>query len=239
MQNSFDVSTIIFALLAAFVVWKLRSILGARTGTEKPPRNPFIAGEPSAAKRPGEGEGKVIPLPGASAPIAQAAAADPSSRWKPHAEPGSKAWAGLDAIAAADRSFEIKSFLEGAKTAYEMIVIGFADGDRPMLQNLLDKSVYDSFVTALTEREKRGDKIETSFVAIDNGAIADAELNGRMAEIAVRFSAQIITATRNAAGTVIEGNPEQVVEINDTWRFARDVGARDPNWRLISTGDQR
>ncbi|WP_395667019.1 Tim44/TimA family putative adaptor protein [Methylocella sp.] len=231
-------TTIIFALLAAFVVWKLRSVLGARTGAEKPPRNPFVndaqaQARDAQARADGRPDGKVIPLPGA-APAPQAATA-PGERWAPFAEPGSKAAAGLDAIAAADPAFDLQGFMSGAKIAYEMIVTGFADGDRQLLRNLLDKGVFDSFAAALAEREKRGDKVETSFVAIDNGSIADAELNGRVAEIAMRFTAQIITATRDATGAVIEGNPEQVVEINDCWRFAHEVGAKDPNWRLVST----
>lgn len=232
MQNSIDLSTIIFALLAAFVVWKLRSVLGARTGTEKPPINPFVRNDDASgqARRPQEAEGQVVPLPRPAA-----AAAPAEDRWRGFAEPGSKIAAGLDTIAAADPSFDVKAFLGGAKVAYEMIVTAFADNDRQMLQNLVDKSVYDSFVAVLAEREKRGEKVETTFVAIDGGTIADAGLNGRMAEIAVKFSAQIITATRNAQKEVIEGNPDQVVEITDLWRFTRDVAASDPNWRLLST----
>jgi predicted lipid-binding transport protein (Tim44 family) len=241
MQNSFDVSTIIFALLAAFVVWKLRSILGTRTGEEKPPRNPFVNDAPGAARaRPGGAESNVVPLPGAAVPSpAQPAATAPGERWKPFAEPGSKAWVGLDAIAAADPAFAVQPFLDGAKTAYEMIVISFADGDRPVLQNLLAKEVYDSFAAALAEREKRGEKVETTFVAIDNATIADAGLHGFFAEITVRFSAQMITATRDSTGAVIDGSADKVVEVNDAWSFARDVNSRDPNWRLVSTGGAR
>ncbi len=237
MQDSFDLTTIIFALLAAFVVWKLRAILGTRTGTEKPPRNPFLPrGE--SQPRQGEADNKVIPLPGAAAPsnAAPNGSANPSERWKPYAEPGSKVWAGLDAIAAADPSFAIQPFLSGAKSAYEIIVTSFADGDRQVLQNLLAKDVFDSFAAALAQREKRGEKVETTFVAIDNASITDAELRARIAEITLRFSAQMITATRDQSGAVIEGSADKVIEINDAWTFARDTGSRDPNWKLISTG---
>jgi predicted lipid-binding transport protein (Tim44 family) len=239
MQNSFDLTTIIFAFLAAFVVWKLRSILGTRTGEEKPPRNPFIGNARNGAvARPGDADNKVIPLPGVTPPngAQTVAPADAAERWKPYAEPGSKAWGGLDAIAAADPSFAIKPFLDGAKSAYEMIVTSFADGDRRILQNLLAKDVYDSFTAALSEREKRGEKVETTFVAIDNGSVADAEMRGRVAEITLRFSAQLITATRDSNGAVIDGSADKVVEINDIWSFARDVDSRDPNWKLASTG---
>ena len=237
MQDSFDLTTIIFAFLAAFVVWKLRSVLGARTGEEKPPRNPFLNGPPGGA-RAGAPDAKVIPLPSAANANAAPSAppADSAERWRPYAEPGSKVAAGLDAIAAADPSFAIQPFLDGAKSAYEMIVVSFADGDRPVLQNLLAKDVYDSFAAALADREKRGEKVETTFVAIDNAAIADAGMRGRFAEITLRFSAQMINATRDSDGAVIDGSADKVVEVNDTWSFARDVSSRDPNWKLVSTG---
>jgi len=234
MQDSFDVTTIIFALLAAFVVWKLRSILGTRNGEEKPPRNPFLNRSPVS-----DPEGKVITLPGAAEapPSARTAAfSDPAERWKGFAEPGSKAWAGLDAIAAADPSFAVQPFLDGAKAAYEMIVTAFAAGNRELLENLLAKDVYESFAAVLSEREKRGEKVETTFVSIDKVLIDDAAMRGGFAQITLRFAVQLITATRDQSGTVIDGSLEKVTEINDIWTFARDVGSRDPNWKLIATG---
>lgn len=236
MQDSFDVTTIIFALLAAFVVWKLRSILGTRSGSEKPPSNPFL-NRTQDAPRDGAGDpSNVITLPGAAPAYAGGVAADWTQRWKDFAEPGSKAWTGLDSIAAADSSFAIHPFINGAKSAYEMIITAFAAGNRDVLEHLLAKDVYDSFNAALVEREKRGAKVETTFVSIDKATIDDAELLGGSAQITLRFAAKIITATRDQSGTVIEGSPEKVVEINDVWTFARDLGSRDPNWKLIATG---
>jgi predicted lipid-binding transport protein (Tim44 family) len=234
MQESFDMTTIIFALLAAFVVWKLRSVLGTRSGTEKPPRNPFVTGSPGgfearrdAAKR------QAIPRPGAAEPAAAAPAKD--DRWKPYAEPGSSAWTGLDAIAAADPSFAIQPFAAGAKTAYEMIITAFAEGNRQVLRNLLSPEVYQGFAAALDEREKRGHKLSTTFVSIDKLSIEDAMLQGRSAKVKVRFTSQMTTATRDASGAVVEGDPEKVVKVDDIWTFARDTGSRDPNWRLCAT----
>ena len=158
-------TTIIFAFLAAFVVWKLRSILGTRTGEEKPPRNPFL-NDPSTPARPRVADAKVIPLPGAAnandgaGPGRDAA---PAERWKPYAEPGSKVAAGLDAIAAADPSFAVQPFLDGAKSAYEMIVVSFADADRPVLQNLLGEGSLRQFRSgdrrAREARRKGGDHL--------------------------------------------------------------------------------
>ncbi len=241
MQDSFDMTTIVFALLAAFVVWKLRSVLGTRNGAEKPPSSLFASRAPGrflGGRRgdsdKGDSANRVIPLPGAAEPPVVAAPAK-EDRWKPNAEPGSKAWAGLDAIAAADPAFAIKPFVEGAKSAYEMIVTAFAEGNREGLRNLLSAEVFDSFAAALAEREKRGEKVTTTFVSIDKVMIDDAGLSGRTAEIKVHFTAQMITATRDQAGTVIDGSADKVVQIDDIWTFARDTRSRDPNWKLAAT----
>jgi predicted lipid-binding transport protein (Tim44 family) len=240
MQNSFDMTTIVFALLAAFVVWKLRSVLGTRNGAEKPPTNPFATPTPrvSGARRAdadsGDSGNRVVPLPGAAEPPVAIAPAK-EDRWKPNAEPGSKAWAGLDTIAAADPAFAIKPFAEGAKSAYETIVTAFAEGNREVLRNLLSPEVFESFSAALAEREKRGEKVTTTFVSIDKVVVDDAVLNGRTAEIKIHFTAQMITATRDQAGTVIDGSPDKVVQIDDIWTFSRDIRSRDPNWKLAAT----
>lgn len=236
MQDTPDMTTIVFALLAVFLVWKLWSVLGTGRGDGKPPQMPFLGrvrGRPSTP--PGESEAKIVPLPGAVEP-AQIGSAKPEDRWKGFAEPGSKGWAGLDEIAAADRSFAAHPFLDGAKTAYELIITAFAAGNREFLQGLLSKDVFDSFAAAIADREKRGEKVDTTFVSIDHATIADAFLRGRTAEITVRFNSQLITATFDRDKKLIDGSPDKVVEINDVWTFARDVTSRDPNWRLVATG---
>ncbi|HTV33757.1 MAG TPA: Tim44/TimA family putative adaptor protein [Methylocella sp.] len=237
-----DMTTIIFALLAAFVVWKLRSVLGTRSGTERPPSNPFASRtqtQGSLGPRPGEpareGGNKVITLPGA-APQTAAPLPDKTERWKPYAERDTPNWAGLDAIAEADPSFSIKRFLDGAKAAYEMIITAFASGNRDVLRNLLTSSVFDSFATALDEREKKGEKITTTFVSIDKITLEEAALRGRTAEIKLQFSSQMITATRDKQGEVIDGNPDRVIQVEDLWTFVREADSRDPNWKLAATG---
>jgi predicted lipid-binding transport protein (Tim44 family) len=235
MQDSFDMTTIVFALLAVFLVWKLRSLLGTRNGNEKPPRNPFLERVRGQAQPRDGDDAKVVTLPGVAEP-ASTAKVDPAQRWHGFAEPGSKAWAGLDRIAAADPSFAAASFIAGAKTAYELIITAFAAGNRDLLQTLLAKDVFDSFAAAIAERETRGDKVDTTFVSIDEATIADAELRGKTAEITVHFAAQIITATTDRNGAPIEGSTDKVVEIKDIWTFVRESGSRDPNWRLLATG---
>ena|SRR5690348_7529525 len=238
MQNVFDIYTIIFLALAVFIFLRLRSVLGQRTGRERPPYDPYSAREPV---RPAPE--KVVALPPRPAePIAapkQAepaeAAAEPEARWRGIAEPGSPVAAGLDAIAGADAAFDARHFVTGARAAYEMIVTAFAEGDRRSLKNLLSRDVYDGFDAAIGEREKRGEKVESRFVSIDTADVTAAELRARNAQVTVRFHSKLITATRDKDGNVIDGSAERVTDITDVWTFARDVSSRDPNWKLVAT----
>ncbi len=234
MQEPFDMTTIIFALLAAFVVWKLRSVLGTRSGAEKPPRNPFATGAPGGVEtRRGDIPSQPIPLPGAAETPVAASGTD--EKWKPYAEPGSSAWKGLDAIAAADPTFAIQPFAAGAKSAYEMIIVAFAEGNREVLRNLLAPEVYEGFAAALDEREKRGQKLSTTFVSIDELKVDEALLRGQTAKVKIHFTSQMTTVTRDSNGTVVDGDPDKVVRIDDIWTFARDTRSRDPNWKLCAT----
>jgi predicted lipid-binding transport protein (Tim44 family) len=159
----------------------------------------------------------------------------PVQRWKGVAEPGSAIATGLDAIVAADPNFDAQHFLTGARAAYEMIVNAYAEGDRRSLKNLLAREVYDGFETAIGEREKRGETVESRFVSIDNADITGAELRGRNAQVTVRFQSKLVSVTRDKDGNVIDGNAERVTDITDIWTFTRDVSSRDPNWKLLAT----
>ena len=247
MHQPFDPSIIVFAALAIFVVWKLRSVLGTRTGTERPPFDPFEArrklregkaGRDAAPPEPGRGPGQVIPLQRGEAPRpAEPArpAADPAEQWRGLVEPGAQALDGLVKIGAADPSFTAASFMGGARAAYEMIVGGFAAGDRAALKPLLAKDVYDGFEAAIAAREARGERNETTFVSTDTSLVHDAQLRGRTAQVTIRFQSKMISVTRDSSGNVIDGAPDRVAEVFDLWTFAREVDARDPNWRLVAT----
>ena len=161
--------------------------------------------------------------------------AEPAERWKGIAEAGSAVAAGLDAIAREDKTFDAKHFVAGARAAYEMIVLAYAEGDRRALKNLLSRDVYDGFEAAIRERESKGETVETRFVAIDKSDITGAELRGRTAHVTVRFVSQLISVTRDKSGNVIEGSPEKVTDVTDVWTFARDLSSRDPNWKLVAT----
>ena len=228
----FDIYTIIFLALAVFIFLRLRSVLGQRTGRERPPIDPYSARDVRTA--PGD---KVVALPGRVPEPAQKAAepVEPAERWKGIAEPGSALATGLDAMVREDPSFDVNHFLTGARAAYEMIVTAYATGDRRSLKNLLGREVYDGFESAIKEREQRGETVETRFVSIDKAEVTGAEVRGKTAQVTVRFVSQLVSATRDRAGAVIDGNAEKVTDVTDVWTFARDVASRDPNWKLVAT----
>ena len=230
----FDIYTIIFLALAVFIFLRLRNVLGQRTGRERPPYDPYSARD---AVRPAASNDKVVTLPGQTAePVAKPAPeAAPTERWKGVAEPGSPIAGGLDAVAAADSSFDAKHFLTGARAAYEMVVTAFAEGDQRTLKGLLSRDVFDGFDTAVRERQARGETVETRFVSIDKAEIVGAELRGRTAQVTVRFVSQLISVTRDRSEAVVDGASDKVTEVTDVWTFARDVSSRDPNWKLVAT----
>lgn len=228
----FDIYTIVFLALAVVIFLKLRSVLGQRTGRERPPYDPYSARD---AMR-GATNDNVVTLPARGGETQKPVeASEPGERWKGIAETGSAVAAGLDALAREDKTFDAKHFIAGARAAYEMIVLAYAEGDRRTLKNLLSREVYEGFEAAIRDRESKGETVETRFVTIDRSDIAGVELRGRTAHITVRFVSQLVSVTRNKAGNVIDGNPEKVTDVTDVWTFARDLSSRDPNWKLVAT----
>ena len=229
-----DIYTIIFLALAVFIFLRLRSVLGQRTGRERPPYDPYSARDP--VRSPASDKVVALPVRGAEpAPQPAEPAEPPGERWKGVAEQGSAVASGLDAIVAEDKDFDAKHFLAGARAAYEMIVTAFAEGDRRSLKNMLSREVYEGFESAIREREGRGETTETRFVSIDKAEITGAELRGKTAQITVRFVSQLVSVTHDRTGAVIDGSPEKVTEVTDVWTFARDISSRDPNWKLVAT----
>jgi predicted lipid-binding transport protein (Tim44 family) len=227
----FDFGTLFFIVAAVVIFLQLRNVLGRRTGSEKPPFDPYTASRTREADAAAP-QDNVVSLPrrkGAPEPEVSYAAIDKV------AAPGTDLNRGLRAIRDADPSFDPKGFVEGAKMAYEMIVMAYADGDRKTLKNLLAREVYDGFVSAIAEREKRSEKIQSSFVGIDKADIVGAEMKGSEAHVTLRIISELISATRDSGGSVIDGDPETVAEVKDVWTFARDTRSRDPNWRLVAT----
>ena len=236
MDGSFDNTfTIVLLAVAVVIFLKLRSVLGRKTGTERPPFEPFQRagqgpasaakpqGQPANMTRRADDDSKAVAPATAEERIGEVVAADSTAR------------SGLLAMANADSSFDPGHFVTGAKAAYEMIVTEFAAGNRKALKPLLSAEVYDGFVAAISDREGRGEKVETRFVGINRADIIEAELKNKSAQVTVRFLSQLITATRNRAGELIDGDPMRVRDLVDIWTFARDVPSSNPNWRLVAT----
>ena len=233
----FDIYTIIFLALAVFIFFRLRSVLGQRTGRERSPYDPYSTRD--AVRSPANND-KIVTLPQRPAePAVSRPPADPSpppaDRWKDVAEAGSSVAAGLDAIAGVDQGFDAKHFLTGARAAYEIIVTAFAEGNRKTLKNLLSSDVYQGFAGAIGDRESRGEQIDQSFVGIKSADIVEAELKNGIAQLTIKFDSELISATRDRAGDVISGDPKRIKEVTDIWTFAREITSRDPNWKLIAT----
>jgi len=230
MSGFFDIYSIIFLIIAVVIFMRLGSVLGRRTGNEPSPYETRVKTPPAGARND-----NVVALPPrdrAAAPSAESA--DLSTLTK-YAQPGTPVHEGLVAISKASHDFDAEHFLTGAKAAYEMIVTAFAQGDRATLKNLLASDVYDGFVTAISEREKKEQKTELTFVGLEEAKVTAAELDGKSARVSLRFLAELISVTRDKDGGVVEGDPTEVQTIRDAWTFARDVSARDPNWKLVAT----
>lgn len=201
--------------IAAFIALRLRAVLGQRVGhhqTRRPP--PAPAGESPADT--GEQDDNVVPLPRRDMP---AEAADPR----------------LAAVRAADPAFDPADFMQGAKAAYEMIVTAFAAGDKAALRSMLSRDVMADFEQVIDTRARNGETQQTTFVGLKGAQVVDSHMNGRIAEITVKFESELISVTKDRAGAVIAGDPSAITAVTDIWTFARDVRARDPNWTLIAT----
>lgn len=218
---------ILFAGVAVYLIFRLRSVLGQRHGEERQ-QNPFApppprgqAGDPPPfAPPPGAG-------PAQSPPPFEAAPVDVAR---------TGLVAGLEAISAADPNFRAGEFIGGARSAFEMIVKSFAEGDLPTLQGLLSERLYQLFAAAVNDRKARGLTAETIVERIIAAEILGARIEGASGQVTVRFDSEQINVIRNAAGQVVEGDPDQLVRIEDVWTFARTLGSANPNWQLVQTG---
>ncbi len=235
MDEFLDLPTLIAIVVAVFVVFRLRSVLGTRTGNERPPvdRSRSTPTEKNAAN-----DETVVPLrPRPAEPDLD----DERRARKLEAEieqvsaGNAQLAAGLKEVAEADPGFTPKSFLEGAKQAYEMIVTAFAEGDRQTLKNLLEKDVFEGFQRAIADREAAGQKVDFTFVGLPKVAIVDADYDKKNINVTVDFHAEVVSATRDKDGNLVEGNADSVQIIADEWTFARNPKSRDPNWKVVST----
>lgn len=224
---------ILLAAVAAFFILRLRGVLGKRNGNEKRPDY-----DPFNAQRQQDAEDKVIHLPNRDkAGDASEQPDDDAEAVGPPAEgPQTTLSAGLTQIRLADRSFDSNQFVEGARTAFEMIVAAFASGDKQTLEPLLADEVYSNFQDAIDERETRNETLETTLVGIQDSEVIEASVQDKTAYVTIKFVSEQINVTRSADGEVVDGDPSHVARITDIWTFGRNVRSRDPNWELVATG---
>ena len=212
---------VILALVALFIGLRLYSVLGERTGHEQQP-----------ILKPAESDARVEPRPAppSAAPLATQDTGDLA--FLPLAGPG------VRAILAADSSFDVARFLEGAKAAYRVVLEGFWKSDLATVRPHVDDHVYETFSSAIKQRQKDKLTLDNRLVTIDQAVISEATIERNVAVVTVRFEADIAAVTRNAQGEVVAGSLSDAVQTRDLWTFRRDISSRDPNWVLIETDEE-
>ena len=212
---------VILALVALFIGLRLYSVLGERTGHEQQP-----------ILKPAESDARAAPQVTQPVPSQPAPADSADMAFVPTAGPG------VRAILAADPSFDVARFLDGAKSAYKMILEAFWKGDLDVLRSHVEPHVYEAFEASVEQRKKDGLTLANRLVTIDQAVISEAALERGVAIITVRFEADIAAVTRNSEGQVVAGSLSDAVQTRDLWAFRRDTGSADPNWLLIETDEE-
>jgi predicted lipid-binding transport protein (Tim44 family) len=211
------IDIVFFAMVALFLVLRLRNVLGKRTGAEQRRGDPFAKAPTPPPSRPSD---NVIALPD-RAPDAQSP--DPVAQ-------------GVAQIRAADPRFDPQAFLGGARAAFEMIIAAFSAGDRAALRPLLSDEVYENFAREIAAREREGQKLESKVERVRGADIVEARLDGRTANVTVKFTSDQVNVLRDRNGEALPGQSPAPAEVVDLWTFVRNIRAGDPNWTLVATG---
>jgi predicted lipid-binding transport protein (Tim44 family) len=232
MGQSFSFLDIIFlALVTGFLVLRLRAVLGKRTGNEKPPQEDNRQDNDNVVvlpRRRGETDDDDDDA------ITDSAA--PLGSWgKAVGTIDESAESGLEKIRAADSSFDENRFMSGARSAFEMILTSYAKGDIQTLRDLLDDAVYTPFAQAIADRQSRGETMVSELISFKSLTLTNAEMDGKVANVTIRFVTEQLILIRAADDSVIEGDPTHIDVVTDDWTFSRDVSSRNPNWLLSVT----
>jgi len=223
---SSEILDIVLVVAAGIILFRLYTVLGRRTGHERPPQENNYRFQPNPDAPQTTADDKIAALPQPKrAETIEGQPADPVAR-------------GVLDIKLADRSFETERFLSGARSAYELVVTAFAKGDRAALKPVLSNEVFTAFDSAIAAREQAKEKIAFTFVGFKDAKIVEAALKNRVAEVTVAFGAQFVSATSNEAGNLVEGDAKSVREVTDVWTFSRDTRAKGPNWSLVATSGE-
>jgi len=225
MMNEQLITLLILVAVAAVLLFKLRGVIGTRTGQENP--NDYFS------KRDKGGADNVVRMPGAKGPEV-----DPAEDVARFVDPKSDAGKALIEMKLADRSFDVGEFLEGAKRAYEMILLAFDRGDKDTLRPLLADDVYEGFASAVDARAAENLSVEARFIGIRGLELVGATFDQTdgQGEVTIKFTGEMTTVVRNAAHEIVEGDPNEVRRQTDVWTFGRTMTSGDPNWLLVATG---
>lgn len=244
MNGEINLLTLLSLIVAIIAIVKLRSVLGRKTSDDDARIEQRRREAQMQKTAPASQSDKVVALPRrereAEPAEATVSVAEVEARIKSFAGTDTALADGLTGILKLDGTFDPENFLRGARQAYEMIVTAFAEGNRRMLRDLLSADVLDSFGRAIADREQRGHVIDQSFVGINKADMLEAEVSPKgIASITVRFVSQLISATRDKAGNVIEGDDQRIKDVTDIWTFSRDISTKDArrnlNWKLVGT----
>ena len=218
MEGFQFIDIILLAMVAGFLILRLRSTLGRRTGHEQRPdgysRNDNVVNLP--------------PRSGNDSDVPAARDIDPAYQGTPFEE-------GLTQITLSDPNFSVDGFLNGASKAFEMIVLSYADHDTDSLKPYLSGDVYANFASAIQDREDRDERMETELVVIKPAKLEEVHVNGRAVNIAVRFESEQINLIKDSEGNVVDGDPDNAETVTDIWTFQRNLSSQDPNWQLVAT----
>ncbi len=226
------IDIILLAMVAAFIVLRLRSVLGRRTGNERQRPDPLAAPRGESAREQESESDKVVRLPDQGRRARRRKSADDDDDDDSGKTPLDAA---LTRIQVADSDFGVEDFLEGSRGAFEFIVDAFAAGDARKLKPLLSREVFDKFAAAIKAREEAGETLETTLVGFKKTEILEAHMNGPTAYLTVKFVTEQINVTLSADGDIVDGDGDQISDVTDIWHFTRDTRSRDPNWTLVRT----
>lgn len=216
-MNSPILQLLVLAGIAVFLILRLRSVLGTRDGHEP---------APSAKTGPSPRPHNLEVIEGG-----------PDRDITDHVPEDSEFAAALAEMKRAEPSFGVGDFLSGARGAYEMILMAFERGDMEGVKDFLSEDVYASFAEVVANREEQGLTIEAEFIGIRDMTLANANFENSVAEITVKFVGELVSVVRGKDGEIVEGEPSKAKRQKDVWTFERSMGADDPNWRLVATGE--
>ncbi len=218
-MNDAVIQLLVLAAIALFLVIRLKNVLGTRTGFEKPPLSP-----------PGPRNDVIRDF--------EVIEGGPDRDITDHVDDGSESAKALAAMKMAEPGFSVTEFVGGARQAYEMILMAFENGDLSSVQGFLSEDVYEAFLSVISDREDKGLSIDANFIGVRETMVQEAEFDRDTSEgmVTLKFVGELTSVVRDSEGTIVEGNPNEIKKQRDVWTFAREMGAEDPNWKLVATG---